>query len=126
MRVAQSATYYKVTDCDIDLVTEWNDTTNCESGPNAATGNNAAERVPNINDGDFSMTVIFKPTDGVYAGLADGGNYAVTFYADKTLTGSTVVGTIAVEHFRLMGKVRDAFKAQITGKYNGGRAVTGL
>lgn len=126
MRVSKSGVLFQVTDADIDLFTEWNDTTNCESGPSAATGNNAAERVPNINDGNFSITVVYRPADGVYAQLADGGNYTVTFYPDKTLTGSGVVGTIAVEHFRFMGRIRDAFKAQVTGTYNGGRTVTSL
>lgn len=117
---------YQVTDSDVDLFTEWNDTTNCESGPNAAAGNNAAERVPNINDGTFRMTVVYRPVDGVYASLQDGVNYTVSFYPDKTLTSSLVTGTLAVEHFRFMGRIRDAFKAEVTGTFNGGRTVSGL
>jgi hypothetical protein len=126
MRVAKGATVFQVTDGDVELNTEWNDTTNCESGPNAAIGNNAAERVANINDGRLDMTIVFRPADGVYAALADGGNYAISFYPDKTLTASVISGTLAVERFHFMGRVRDAFKARVSGMFNGGRTAANL
>lgn len=126
MRVAQGATLYKVTDCDITNETEWNDTTNCESGPSAATGNNAEEMVPNINRGDLRMTVVYKPTDGVYASLQDGGSYVVTFYPDKTLTSAYETGTLSVKRFIFRGRLHDSFKADIEGSWNGGHAQSGL
>lgn len=126
MRVAKGATLFKVTDGDVELSTEWNDTTNCESGPNAAIGNNAAERVPNINDGRMDITVVYLPADGVYSALADGGNYSIAFYPDKTVTSALISGVLAVERFQFLGRVRDAFKARISGMFNGGRTATNL
>lgn len=126
MRVAKGGTLFQVTDGDVELSTEWNDTTNCESGPLAATGNNAAERVPNINDGRLDMTIVYRPADGVYAALADGGNYSIAFYPDKTTLSSVISGTLAVERFHFMGRIRDAFKARVSGMFNGGRTAANL
>lgn len=126
MRVAKGAVLFQVTDGDVDLNTEWNDTTNCESGPNAALGLNAAERVPNIYDGRLDMTVIYRPADGVYAQLANGGNYTISFYPDKTATAALIVGVLAVERFVFQGRIRDAFKARVSGMFNGGYTVTNL
>lgn len=123
MRVANGSTLYKVTDVDLERSTEWNETTNCESGPDAATGNVQAERVPNIQDGRMEITVVYRPADGVYATFADGGSYNVTFYPDKTLTGDTMTGVLSVERFVFQGRIHDAFKARITGVFN---SITGV
>lgn len=118
MRVKNSSTNYQVTDADFTRRTDWNDTTNCESGPSAATGVVQDESVPNIGSGQVRMTVVYVPATGVYTGLQDGQTYAVTFYPDKTLTGSTLTGMLSIDEFRFLGRIRDAFKAEITGHYN--------
>src|SRR5438874_1441727 len=95
MRVQNGATVYKVTDGDWECATDWNDTTNCESGPDAATGNVQEEAVPNVKSGRMRLTVIFRPQDGVYASLTDGASYPLIFYPDKTLTSSFLSGVIS-------------------------------
>ncbi len=117
------STTFKITDVDLESSVEWNETTNCESGPSASTGNVQAERVPNIGDGRVEMTVVYRPQDGVYASLTPGTSYAVTYYPDKTLTGDTFTGILSVEKFTFQGRIHDAFKARITGMFN---SITGV
>lgn len=124
MRVQKGATNFKVEKCRSNLRTQLVETTNSESGPGG--GIVAEEFVFGVQGTDIDIDVVYQISDGVYAALADGGAYAVTFYPDKGTTGSTLAGTLMVEQFEFAGEVKGKMSARITGKFTGGRTVTSL
>ena len=126
MRVAKSGTNFKVDSCRSNLRTQLVETTNCESGPNASGGIVAEEFVFGVYGGDVDITIVYQLSDGVLTALGNGGSYSVTFYPDKTVTGSNLAGTLSVENFEIVDQVRGRIEARVTGKFNGGYTATSL
>lgn len=124
MRVSKGATNFKVEECRSNLHTDAIETTNSESGPGG--GIVSGEYIHGVNDFDLDITVVYQISDGVYAALADGGTYAMTFLPDKATAGSGIAANVLVTAFEFGARVRDKQAARITGKATGGRTITAL
>lgn len=124
MRLAKSTTYMKLTRFRANLRAAWPETTNSESTPGS--GVVAEEFVYGVFGGDIDCEVVYQISDGLFTTLQPGTTSAVTFYPDKTATGTSLVGNFSVETWEITGEIKDAIKVHVTGKFNGGFTATAM
>lgn len=125
MRLAKTGpTYFKITRFRANLRAQWIETTNAETVPGS--GNVPEEFIYGIYGGDVDFEIVYQEADLLFAALQPGTTVAVTFYPDKTATGSNLAGNLSVETWELTGEEKDYFKCHVTGKFNGGYTATSL